>query len=145
MSALGIIVFCREQGAWNDRGLQTKRSHGAILLSRFNTTLRSEKSPNDHGMRNKFRLPLVDVLSYSFQNCGSLHLVQAAASKKQQQKNMLRFKPLISALPSVAVVAEVSHPTSVPSLVSPCFRVRNYCLTRPPFLFTFRVALAVWK
>ena len=30
MSALGIIIFRREQGTWNDGGLQTERSHGAI-------------------------------------------------------------------------------------------------------------------
>ena len=109
LSALGIIVFRREQGVWNARGLQTKRSHGAILKSRFTTILRSEGSPHDRGMRNKCRLPHVAVFTtYSFQNFGSLHLVQAAASK-----NLLRFKPLISALPSVAMEAEVSHPTFV--------------------------------
>ena len=108
MSALGIIVFRRERGAWNDWGQQTKISHGTILRSRFTMILRSEGSLHDRGMRNTFRLPLVAVFTYSFENCGSLHLVQAAASK-----NMLRFKPLISALPSVAMEAEVSHPTSV--------------------------------
>ena len=64
------------------RGLKTKRSHGAISYSRFTTILRSEGSPHGRGMRNKFRLPLVAVFTYSFQNHGSLHLVQAAVSKK---------------------------------------------------------------
>ena len=27
----------------------------------------------------------------------------------------------------------------------PYFGVRSYCLIRPPFLFTFRVVLAVWN
>ena len=82
-SALGIIFVRREKEAWNDRGLQTKRSQGAILESCFTKILRSEGSPHDRGMRNKFRLPLVAVFTESFQNYGSLHLVQAAASKKK--------------------------------------------------------------
>ena len=91
MSALGIIIFRREQGAWNDSGLQTKRSHGAILQSRFTTILRNVGSPHNRGMKNKFHLPLVAVFTYSFQNYGSLHLVQAAASKKPAQIQTVDF------------------------------------------------------
>ena len=82
ISALGITVFRRRHGAWNERELHTKRSHGAILQSRFTTIVRSEGSPRDCVMSNKFRLPFVAAFTYSFQNNGSLHLVQAAASKK---------------------------------------------------------------
>ena len=75
MSALGIIVFRRERGAWNDWGQQTKIRHGTILQSRFTTILRSEGSLHDRGMRNKFRLPLVAVFTTcSFQNLSLIHI-----------------------------------------------------------------------
>ena len=108
MSVLGVIVFRREQGAWNDRGLQTKGSHGAILQSRSTTILRSEGSPHDRGMRKKFtyRLSLCSLIPFKT-------MVHFTWSKPRRPKNLIRFKPLISALPSVAMVAEVSRPTSV--------------------------------
>ena len=53
---------------------------------------RSEESPHNRGMRNKFRLPLVAVFTtHSFQNYGSLHLVQAATSKKHAQIQTVDF------------------------------------------------------
>ena len=145
MSTLGIIIFRREQGVWNDSGLQTKRSHGAILQSRFTTILRSVGSPHNRGMKNKFHLPLVAVFTYSFQNYGSLHLVQVAASKKHAEIRTVDFSTAFCCHGSCSFTPNLSpvQKTKTKCLLSPYFSVRRYSLIRPPFLFTFRVALAV--
>ena len=131
MATLGIIVFRREQGAWNDSGLQTKRSHGAILQSRFTTILRSEGSPHNRGMKNKFHLPLVAVFTYSFQNYGSLHLIQAAASKKHAQIRTVDFSTAFCGHGSWSFTPNLRPVQKIKTkfLVSPYFTVRNYCLT----------------
>ena len=63
MSALGIIVFRREQGAWNDWGLQTKRSHGAILQSHFITILKAKgvHTTAEQGINFAYRLSLCSL------------------------------------------------------------------------------------
>ena len=134
-------------GLWKERGLQTKRSHGAITQSRFTTFLRSEGSPNIREMRNKFRLPLVAVFTtYSFQNYGSLHLVKVAAFQKHAQVQTVDLSTAFCSHGSWSFMASLRPVQKIQTkfLVSPYVSVRSYCLIRPPFLFTFRVALAVW-
>ena len=99
-------------------------------------------------MRNKFRLPLVAVFTTcSFQNHGSLHLVKAAASKNHVEIQTVDLNTALcihgswSFTPNFCPVQKIK----TKFLVCPYFSVRRYCLIRPPFLFTFRVALAVWN
>ena len=110
--------------------------------------LRSEGSPHNRGLRNKFRLPLVAVFTtYSFQNHGSLHLVKAAASKNHAQIQTVDLSTASCSHGSWSFTPNLCPVQKIKTkfLVCPYFSVRSYCLIRPPFLFTFRVALAVWN
>ena len=79
-SALGIIIFRREQGFVEWRGTANLKKPRGYHIVPCHYDSRSEGSPHNPGMRNKFRSPLVAVFTtYSFQNYGSLHLVKSAA------------------------------------------------------------------
>ena len=82
-------------------------------------------------MRNKFRLPFVAVFTYSFQNCGSLHLVQAAASKKPAQIRTVDFSTAFCSRGSWSFTPNLCPVQKIKTkfLVSPFFTVRNYSLT----------------
>ena len=96
-------------------------------------------------MRNKFRLPLVAVFTPSFQNYGSLHLVKAAASRKHAHIQTVDLSAAFCCHGSWSFTLNLCPVQKIKTkfLVCPYFSVRSYCLIRPPFLFTFRVALAV--
>ena len=98
-------------------------------------------------MRNKYRLPLVAVFTtYSFKKYGSLRLVKVAASKKTRSDSNRWFEHCVCSHGSWSFTPNLCPAQKIKTkfLVCPYFSVRSYCLIRPPFLFTFRVALAVW-
>ena len=94
-------------------------------------------------MRNKFRLPLVAVFTYSFQNYGSLHLVQAAASKKPAQIQTVDFSTAFCSHGSWSFTPNLCRVLKIKTKfwVSPNFSVRSYCLIRPLFLFNLGLHL----
>ena len=99
-------------------------------------------------MRNEFRLPLVAVFTtYSFQNCGSLHLVKAVASKVRAQIQTVDLSTAFcshgcwSFKPNLCPVQKIKTKFwCVPILV--CEVPVSYDLHS---LFTFRVTHAVWN
>ena len=99
-------------------------------------------------MRNKFRLPLAAVFTTcSFQNYGSLHLVEAAASKNHVEIQTVDLNTAFCSHGSWSFTPNLCPVQKIKTkfLVCPYFSVRSYCLIRPPFLFTFRVAFVVWN
>ena len=111
-------------------------SRGDLIVP-IHHDLRSEGSPRDRVMRNKFRLPLCRcVFTYSFQNYGSLHLVQAAASKKPAQIQTVDFSTASCSHGSWSFTSNLCPVLKIKTKfwVSPNFSVRSYCLIRPLFL-----------